>query len=409
MKISFLSGLVAAARRLLRVLAWVAPVLTAGAGPVAADRDKLVEANSGFAFGLMTQITAVDPSANVFISPYSVSSALQMTAAGAVGQTRVELQQVLKTGGLDATALPAAVRDLDRELAGRKEVTLNLANGLWFEKGFHLKPAFVDCNRQFFQAALEGVDFGTPGAADVINNWADRQTHGKIQQVVSYPFPPRTRLVLANAIYFKGQWVDPFKKNLTQPRAFHLADGQSQDTPMMKQGGSFQYQEAADFQAVRLPYRGGLEMELYLPAAGSSPRQLLGEWADRRKFASSFASREGMVVLPKFKMNYQVLLNEPLKALGLRSAFGDGANFSGIADEKTCISQVCQKSYVDVDEEGTEAAAVTTVQMTSLAMRRPPPNRFSMILDRPFFFVISDTGTGSVLFLGIVNHPAAGS
>jgi len=104
-----------------------------------------------------------------------------------------------------------------------------------------------------------------------------------------------------------------------------------------------------------------------------------------------------------------VLLNEPLKALGLRSAFGDGANFSGIADEKTCISQVCQKSYVDVDEEGTEAAAVTTVQMTSLAMRRPPPNRFSMILDRPFFFVISDTGTGSVLFLGIVNHPAAGS
>lgn len=376
----------------------------AGADPAPAQND-LVAANRGFAFDLMQQIAAADPHANVFISPYSVSCALQMAAAGAAGPTRAEMQHVLQTAPFAPDSLNAAIRELDRQLAGRKDVTLDLANGLWFQTGFHLKPAFADLNRRYFNAGLEEVDFGEPQSADSINAWADRQTRGRIRNVVQFPFPPRTRLILANAIYFKGQWTQPFKPDLTRPRDFHLPDGRQKPVPMMLQDGSFLYQQTADFQAVRLPYQGGLQMELYLPAADSNPQKLLAAVSARETVDRGFARREGTVMLPKFKLDQSVRLNGPLQALGMRRAFSSQADFSGIADEGLYISEVLQKSYVDVDEQGTEAAAVTTVRMEAMVARRPPPDRFTLILDRPFLFVISDVPTGSLLFLGIINDP----
>ena len=381
------------------------------AGPVA-DQERLVAANTAFALDLMHQVAQSRPDANVFISPFSVSSALQMVANGAAGETKTEMQRVLQTSGLPADSLNAAVKDLNQQLAARKDVTLNLANGLWFQQGFHLKSAFVDDNRKFFQARLAGVDFGKPKSARTINAWASQQTGGKIKEVVQFPFPPQTRLLLANAIYFQGQWVEPFKKNLTRPRAFHLPDGRTRRTPMMAQEGSFIYRETPAFQAVRLPYKGGLQMELFLPSTNSSPQQLLaalaapGNW--RENAQGGFSLQAGSVLLPKFRIEYDVQLNQALKALGMKRAFAADADFSGIADEPLAISQVKQKSYVDVNEEGTEAAAVTTVTMTALAIRRPPPNWFTLILDRPFFFVISDVNSGSLLFMGIVNNPVGG-
>jgi serpin B len=322
------------------------------------------------------------------------------------------MQQVLKTSGMAAGALNAAFKDLNQQLAGRNDVTLTLANGLWYQNGFHLKPAFEAANQQFFQAELAGVDFNDPQSAQTINDWADRQTRGKIKNVVQFPFPPLTRLVLANSIYFKGKWVRPFYERATQPREFHLAGGQTKLTPTMAQRGSFQYQENGQFQAVKLPYNGGLQMELFLPGTNSNPQMFLADMAGketwREDIESGFSLREGSVTLPKFKMNYEVQLNEPLKALGMKSAFSSGADFSGMASEPLFISQVKQKSYVEVDEEGTEAAAVTTVTVKSLAIRRPPSDFFTLVLDRPFFFVISDVNTGSILFMGIVNDPAGG-
>jgi serpin B len=379
--------------------------LAASAEP-AADQQQLVAANTGFAFDLLDQIAAASPSANVFISPYSVSSALQMVQNGAAGETKAEMQRVLKTGGMTPDSLNVAFRDLDRTLAARKDVTLELANGLWYQQGFHLKPAFAAANQKFFQAGLEAVDFGAPQSADTINAWADRHTQGKIKNVVHYPFPPLTRLILADAIYFKGRWTEPFKQNRTAPRDFHPAEGQPKQTPMMTRSGNFIYRETPDFQAAKLSYEGGLQMELYLPQTNSSPQKLLAILSAQPQTGSGFSSREGTVTLPKFKMDYNAVLNDPLTALGMKGAFARDANFSGIADEPLFISQVRQKSYVDVNEEGTEAAAVTTVQIQSLAMRRPSPDRFTMILDRPFLFVISDVNTGSILFMGIVNDPA---
>lgn len=384
-------------------LAW----LTAWGEP-ATDPQKLVAANNAFAFDLMNQLVQAQPDANTFISPYSVSSALQMTANGAAGETRAEMQQALRTAGMSAGALNGAFADLDRQFAARQDVILNLANGLWVQKNYRLKPAFVADNRKFFQAELAEVDFNEPQSAQTINDWADQKTQGKINKVVQFPFPPLTRLILANAIYFKGKWVKAFEKGATMPRDFHLASGQTKRTPMMTQEGQFAYQETDGFQMVKLPYKGGLQMELYLPQTSSSPQKFIagiaakGNW---QRIQKGFNRREGSVTLPKFKMKYEVRLNDPLEALGMKNAFGGQADFSGIADEPLYISEVKQKSYVDVNEEGTEAAAVTTVAVRAAAVMRPPPDRFTMVLDRPFFFVISDVETGSILFMGVMNEP----
>jgi serine protease inhibitor len=372
-----------------------------------ADPAKLAAANTGFAFDLLKQIAGEQPNANVFISPFSVSSVLQMVANGAVGDTKTEMQRVLKTTGLAPDSLNVACKDLNESLNSQTNVILNLASAIWFQEGFHLKPGFVATNSRFFHAGLAPVDFQKPASAQIINDWADTSTHGKIKDVVQWPFDPLTKVVLANAIYFKGQWAHPFDKNQTKPRAFHLVNGETKQTPMMSQRKTFSYQEGDGFQAVRLPYAGGrLKMYLFLPNTNSNPAKLLAgmdndTWRD--KILPGFRDREGTLAFPRFKLEYDVVLNDPLKALGMRHAFED-ADFSAMAGEPLFVSKVKQKSFVDVNEEGTEAAAVTTVWVTNSVMVKPP-EPFEMIVDRPFFFVIEDNETQSILFMGIVSNP----
>jgi serpin B len=263
-------------------------------------------------------------------------------------------------------------------------------------------------NKQFFQAELGGEDFSKPESAQTINHWADKSTHGKIKQVVQWPFDPMTRVILANAIYFKGKWDRPFEKKETKPHAFHPAKGATRPVPTMWQRGHFNYQQGDGFQAVRLPYAGGrLQMYLFLPDTDSSPAKLLAgldsdTW--RHKILPGFRDREGTLALPRFKLEYDVTLNDPLKALGMRHAFED-ADFSEMASEPLFVSQVKQKSFVEVNEEGTEAAAVTTVAMQTSAIMKPI-KPFEMIVDRPFLFVIADDQTKSILFMGVIYDPA---
>jgi len=378
-----------------------------------ADQQRLVVENNGFAFDLTAEVAKGKPDANVFLSPFSVSSALQMVANGAAGQTKTEMEQVLHTADLTSAIANPAFKELNQQLASRKNVTLNLANGIWFKQGFHLKPAFIADNKDFFKAELAAVDFDSPSSAQTINDWAGKQTQGKIQNVVQYPFDSATRVILANAIYFKGKWAKPFDKQETMRRDFDLASGKTTRTSMMVQEGKFSYQESPDFQAVQLPYSGRLQMEVFLPATNSNPQKLLdnfrvaGNW--KNNVQPAFLTRDGTLMLPKFKMEYAAGLNDPLKSLGMKRAFGDEADFSAMAAEPLFISEVKQKCYIEVDEEGTEAAAVTTVTMHAMSARMEPPNRFEMIVDRPFLFVISDENTGSILFVGIVNDPGAGN
>ena len=373
-----------------------------------ADQEKLAAANTGFAFDLLKQIAGEQPNANVFISPFSVSSVLQMVANGAAGDTKTEMQRVLKTTGLAPDPLNAACKDLNESLNSQTNVILNLASAIWFQEGIHLKPGFVATNSRFFHAGLAPVDFQKPASAQIINDWADTSTHGKIKDVVQWPFDPLTKVVLANAIYFKGQWAHPFDKSATKPRAFHMARGGTKPTPMMWQRGHFSYQAGDDFQTVRLPYAGGrLQMYLFLPNTNSNPAKLLAgmdssTWQD--KILTGFRDREGTLAFPRFKLDYDVVLNSSLEALGMRHAFDD-ADFSAMASERLFVSKVKQKSFVEVNEEGTEAAAVTTgVMVAGIAME--PPKPFEMIVDRPFFFVIGDDKTQSILFMGVVYEPA---
>jgi len=374
-----------------------------------ADPAKLAAANTGFAFNLLKQIAGEQPDANVFISPFSVSTVLQMAGNGAAGETRTEMQKVLKTAGLPSSSLNEACRNLNQSLTSLPDVTLNLANGIWYQKELQLKPAFVAENKNYFQAELAGVDFSKAKSADTINYWADKTTRGKIKQVVRFPFPPATQVILANAIYFKGKWVKPFDKNQTRPHDFHSSSGNKQ-VPMMWQRGHFSYQAGDGYQTVRLPYAGGrLQMYLFLPATNSSLTKLLvdlnGEsW--QSKILPQLVDREGTLALPRFKLDYDVELNKPLKALGMRSAFTSAADFSAMADEPLFVSEVKQKSYVEVNEEGTEAAAVTTGHMQATAVFRPI-TPFEMIVDRPFFFVIEDNQTRSILFMGMVLNPTS--
>jgi serpin B len=392
----------------LGVLLCFAGLTVLAAAP--ADQEKLASANTGFAFDLLKQIIREQPGTNVFISPFSVSSVLQMVANGAAGETKAEMQRVLRTAGLPVETLNAACKSLNQSLNSQTNVILNLANAIWYKEGFHLKPGFVSDNKDFFSAKLAGVDFAKPESAQTINDWADKSTRGKIQEVVRWPFPPLTRVILANAIYFKGKWERPFDKQSTKGHAFNvLPGGTPKLVPTMWQHGRFNYQQSDGFQAVRLPYGGGrLQMYLFLPDTNSSPTKLLADlnadtWRD--KILSKFQDKEGTLALPRFKLDYDVLLNEPLQALGMRQAFGNGADFSAMADKPLFVSEVKQKSFVEVNEEGTEAAAVTTVHMKSSAVRKPLES-FKMIVDRPFLFVIGDDSTISVLFMGVIFDPA---
>jgi serpin B len=383
--------------------------LTVLAAPPA-DQEKLASANTGFAFDLLKQITREQPGTNVFISPFSVSTVLQMVGNGAAGDTKAEMQRVLKTTGLPAETLNAAGNDLNQSLNSQTNVILNLANAIWYQEGVRLKPGFVSDNQNFFTAKLAGVDFTKPESAQTINDWADTSTRGKIKEVVQWPFAPNTRVILANGIYFKGKWDRPFDKQTTKDRAFNvLPGGTPKQVPTMWQRGHFNYQQGDGFQAARLPYAGKrLQMYLFLPDTNSSPTKLLADlnadtWRD--KILPKFEDKQGVLALPRFKLDYDVILNDPLKALGMRQAFAVDADFSAMANEPLFVSEVKQKSFVEVNEEGTEAAAVTTVTMSNSAM--PAPQKvFKMIVDRPFVFVIGDDSTKSILFTGVIYDPA---
>ncbi len=375
-----------------------------------AGQEKLASANTGFAFDLLKQIAGGQPGTNIFISPFSVSTVLQMVANGAAGDTKAEVQRVLKTAGLPPEALNAASKDLNQSLNSQTNVILNLANAVWYQEGIQLKPGFVSDNKNFFLAKLAGVNFGKPESAQTINDWAETSTHGKIKQVVQWPFDPLTRVILANAIYFKGKWERPFDKQATKDHSFNvLPGGTPKQVPTMWQRGHFNYQQGDGFQAVRLPYAGGrLQMYLFLPDTNSSPTKLLADLnADtwQNKILPKFQDSDGTLALPRFKLDYDVILNDPLKALGMRQAFAVGADFSAMADEPLFVSKVKQKSFVEVNEEGTEAAAVTTVTMRAMVEFRPE-KPFEMIVDRPFLFVIADNQSKSVLFMGVIYDPA---
>jgi serine protease inhibitor len=379
------------------------------AAPVEELDERLVDANNGFGLNLFSELVGTEPAKNIFISPASVITALAMTYNGADGETKRSMEEVMLLKGMSMDEINAAFADLLTILQNPDpKVELTVANSLWAREGVAFNEDFLKRNEDYFGAEVAELNFDDNGAADTINDWVKEKTRNKIDGIVTPPINPETVLFLINAIYFKGEWSDPFDPEMTRDLTFNLTDGSQKDLPVMFKNDDFRYLETEDFQAVSLPYGKNerVSMYLFLPAANSSLEELYGEMniTSWNKWIASFGSMEGEVGLPRFKFEYEISLNDALKNLGMGIAFDNSAaDFSGMRSipPRLVISEVKHKTYVEVNEEGTEAAAVTSVEVGMTAM----PETFSMIIDRPFFFAIADDLTGTILFIGSVTNP----
>jgi serpin B len=371
---------------------------------------ELASANSKFGFKLYSEVLKQSAGKNVFISPASIGLCLAMTYNGAQGETQTEMARALEVHGMDLDQLNQAYSRLKAALASADpKVQLEIANSLWARMGVNFKQDFIERNRKFFNAEVTALNFGDPAAPSRINSWVSDKTHGKITEIVD-SISPDTILFLINAIYFKGQWSKKFDPVKTKEEAFNTAGGSPKRVPMMTQTGKYQYFESPDFQSVSLPYGNGrVSMYVFLPAQGRSLNELHRQLTAQRweEWMDEFAETDGSISLPRFKLEYEITLNDALKAIGMAAAFDAGrADFSGMADqtERIYISRVKHKTFAEVNEEGTEAAAVTSTEMrTTSAMR--PRKPFRMVVDRPFFFAIRDNETGTVLFMGSILDP----
>ncbi len=382
--------------------------------PATADRAAVVEGNNDFAVALYGQLR--NQRGNLFFSPESISTALAMTYAGARGDTASELAKTLHfTLPPDRLhpAMGALLSDLN---AAHNGYQLRLANALWAQQGYTFLDDFLKLTKSDYSAGLNQVDFkgATETARLTINQWVEQKTENKIKDLLQPGVLDRTtRLVLTNAIYFKGDWQTPFEKDLTEVEEFHLSPAQTVKTPLMHIRDSFYYLNGGKFQALEIPYKNNeLSMIVFLPndVSGlpafedSLTASTMRQWLGQLRPASDV-----ILTLPKFKMTRQFSLQDTLGAMGMPSAFDRiAADFSGMTGKRDLfISAIIHKAFVDVNEEGTEAAAATAAVMEMAMARRgpPPPPPIVFRADHPFVFLIRDNHSGGILFMGRVNDP----
>lgn len=369
----------------------------------------LAAASNAFGFDLFQQLRRQEANKNVFFSPLSVTVALAMTYNGAAGETKNAMARALKIEGMNLAELNHASADLLKALkSSDPKIELAVANSLWARGGVRFNEDFLARNRQFYGAEISTLDFSSPQSAATINRWVGASTKGKISQIID-KIDPQQVMFLINAVYFKGQWQKRFEKTLTKEQPFHLTGGQQKPAPMMAQSGNYLYHRGDKFQAVNLPYgNGGVSLYLFLPDKGSSLDEFLKGLSFQKweEWINNFNDTPGDVKLPRFKLDYEKTLNDSLKAVGMGVAFNQReADFSGIRPERDLyISEVIHKAVVEVNEEGTEAAAATSVGI-SITSARVPRERFSFVADRPFLMAIRDSQTGAILFMGAVMEP----
>jgi len=375
--------------------------------PVTHIDNRLVEADNRFGFELFSELTRPDPTQNVFISPASVALALTMTYNGAAGETQTAMAEALELAGMSRDEINAANADLLALLADPDpKVRLAIANSLWAREGVAFDSAFLARNQEFFAAEIHALNFGDPQAAATINAWVSEKTEERIEKIVTPPINPLTVLFLINAIYFKGTWTYEFDPAKTRGAAFHFADGREGMMPFMTQSGEYRYLARRGFQAVCLPYgskRWGMYVFLPDPQAGLDSLLSKLDSDHWQEWMSGFQEQEGTITLPRFRLEYEESLNGALQALGMGIAFSDAADFSAMTRPphlSLAITEVKHKTFLEVNEEGTEAAAVTSVEVGVTSF-----GPFVMRVDRPFFCAIRDDSTGVVLFMGAVNEP----
>ena len=371
-----------------------------------------VAASSVNSFALDMYKKLKKPDENVFFSPYGAFVCLSMAYAGAAGDTESQMAKVLHFEQ-QGPGIHDAIGSLDRLLADsakQPDMVLTTANALWSQKGYAFLLPYMNMLKAKYHAGLREVDFqGNPqSAVAAINKWADQETKGRIKDILT-SVDPLTRLILTNAIYFKGKWEDQFDKKVTKDEPFTLLDDNKASVQLMTQKKHFRYMEGEGFQALELRYRGGLSMVVFLPSdhkglpafEQSITNESMTKWLD------SLRMTEVLVYLPKFEMRDFMSLKPGLESLGMTDAFSDKADFSKmVSKEQLYVNGVLQKTFVKVDEEGTEAAAVTAVTVHARASAQKKPKLIVFRADRPFMFLIRHQASGCILFVGRVMRPA---
>ena len=371
---------------------------------------KLTPANNEFSLKLLRRLVHQDPSANVFISPFSVSNALCMTMNGAQGQTRTDMANALGLSNVPMADVNAENRTLLKSLASddAKE-TVSIANAVWFDRRIQVLPLFEKVCTEDYNATATRLKFTNPSAAGTVNAWVDKSTRGRIKEIVAPSDLRDSAAVLTNAIYFKGVWSTAFKEAETKQAKFQSSPNHSKNVPMMHISSRLAYGETADFQSVELPYgNGDLSFTVVLPTNPKnldSVLQKLQLSLGKHLLDSMNLIPDVEVFLPRFKAHYKELLNSALKAEGMASAFGNHADFKAMSPQAARLSKVIHIANLDVDERGTVAAAATAVTVRAMAMRRSPRPPIIVRVDHPFLMFIRDGRSGTILFEGVINDP----
>ncbi len=366
---------------------------------------KLTESDNKFGLKLFRKIVETEQDKNIFISPLSVSMALGMTYNGADSTTLEAMHETLEYGDLTIQEINESYQSLIELLTELDpKVIFDIANSIWYREGFPVENDFLTTNQTYFDAIVEALDFNRSDAADIINAWVNENTNGKIKEIVNDPINPLTVMFLINAIYFKGTWTYEFDEENTSDDIFYLPDGSEKECKMMSHQCDHNYFENEQFQAIDLPYGdAGFSMTILLPKPEVNIDSLIAQMNNEtwNSWLGSFSEQEVNFYLPKFKLEYEISLNGILSALGMSIAFDPNrADFTKInSDGSLYISEVKHKTFVKVNEEGTEAAAVTSVEirLTSVGI--------TMYINRPFVFAIRENHSGTILFIGKITQP----
>ena len=368
---------------------------------------KLVEADNRFGLEVFQQTREKSDEENLMVSPLSISLALAMAYNGADGETQTEMENTMKLNGLTPEQINTSYEMLVGALQSLDEkVVFEIANAIYYQQGFPIKQSFLDINYSVYDAEVESLEFG-PAAVDIINNWVAEKTHDKISEIIK-ELSPSDRLVLLNAIYFYGTWTKQFDEDGTKLNRFTKNDGTITEVPMMSKEDNLEYTSNDLFKAVKLPYgTGQYQMTVMLPNDGYTSADLIDElsienWKSWSKQYNTYQNI--LVTMPRFKYGFEMKLENILQEMGMQKAFSrSDADFSEISEEYLYISQVIHKTYIDVNETGTEAAAVTAIVFRSTSAGQDEKLRFTV--DKPFVFAITEKDTDAILFIGEVQNP----
>lgn len=376
--------------------------------PLTEKAAQLIDAGNQFGFDLFQKTYAYETDAdNIMVSPVSVALALAMTYNGAETATKEAMEKTLRIQGLSRQEINESYQALIKGLQSiDPKVILEIANAIYYRQGFEVEPNFVSTNQKYYEAEISALDFSSPSAVQTINDWVNGKTHGKIPTILDQITPSQVMFLL-NAIYFKGTWAKEFNPKSTEEQPFNVQPGQPVQTMMMHRLDTLDYATAEDFSAIRLPYgKGNYNMYVFLPAEGKTPADIVKNLNKQNwnEWMKSFRLTQTVdIMLPKFKYPYEIKLNDVLTDMGMGIAFTGAADFSGINRfGDLLIDYVKHKTFIDVNEEGTEAAAVTIVAIDRTSAG---PSKTYFHVNRPFMYAITEKSTGAVLFIGTVSHP----